>query len=960
MPWSDSTGAIDAEPLTTSAVKGVIRATPLTMARSYSESFSVVEPGSPTSPTSPDRLGRKRNSSHRGSLLHSIRSFIGGAGAAGVSHSSDGANSAVIDESPGGTPQKRAMSRTFSHTGHFFGVGGSLHRGASTADQGTGHIAADNPSAGSGTGLGPTTGSGTSTPPEGALEGHDLALMAQLAQPNLHVDPSNGHRPSMDYNHTPLVRNGTGLGFGFGMITSAATDGPSSSTLGLAAASTALTPYRPVFTEITAANTRNALLTPSARQRLEVSQRERERAATAAAAALAAAELANMRRPSSSARGSIDHGARRGSNSGDAGPLYAPQPIARTRTDGPLAPLARGLQGRPGGSQSNLLGFFKSNPGSGVNTGGPNGGMGRTQSSMVLGMGSRSHTTVGGVPMSTTAGAPSMDGRRTPSGTPPPDAFPFHGDLPNFPFPPRTPTPNLVPPDPVSTPDYDPDVPVPTIETERQFEKYVIEGSKTRVVAVMYYAEWCPPCRFLDSKYHTLALAVDPAQYLLTRLSVDHLPSLCAELAVQYTPTTQFWRNGRCVDELVGADGDMVRTHLEGLGANGNVLAEGQSNDQGPDGAGSPGKMWGWRKMSTTSTGGYAGYSTNGGGVHGGPSYMDSAQSVPPPLPSASPSPFDHHSGMRRKSALSAEIKPGDGGSDSEDDEARAARRIQTKPSSVTRVALEVIPASPTSPVLSSFAPSGDSQLQPRNQSDEEGEADGEDTTWFEAKTRRGPLAGIVRATTQAHTGVGSHGGSDEIVANAGAAPSLSSPTPLRAAGSSSTAQLVPSPVYPQTSASPNSPRTPTPSSVSRARQEDEDSNDAYQEFSERNLELLGKRGAAQSRTASAVSLPGAALQSRVPTSTPPRTGSPTVTTPATPPSSHVAGTISLSRSSSARNVTMSGAARTGSSGPRPRKESLSYLREAVAGVVGVIKAMEVQEGTDHVSTGKDHVETKL
>ncbi|KXS19123.1 hypothetical protein M427DRAFT_469346 [Gonapodya prolifera JEL478] len=322
----------------------------------------------------------------------------------------------------------------------------------------------------------------------------------------------------------------------------------------------------------------------------------------------------------------------------------------------------------------------------------------------------------------------------------------------------------------------------------------------------------------------------------------------------------------------------MVKAHVEGAAVNG---PEGTEEDREKE-KDRPG--WAWRKMSAASgTGAISG--------HGGEG--DRRGSAPASFsPTGSTSNGNGHSGtpglggMRRKSALSAEIKP-DGASSGSDDESKSGGNLEDTP---TRAGG---PGTPSVPKLEVSADSGS----------------GEDEAWFMAKAKRGV----------AQEGeIGSPLVPSAVAVVVQPAPPLSHPSPSR---------------------------PPLPLPLADDTDEDED---AYLEFSERRMSaLMRKRSPAPLSAAFTVETPAAAVASApavLPSPPPVRVSTPSVR--GTPPPQQGRGTPTIQGSPGGVGTP---ARRTG---PRPRKESLSYLREMVGGTAGVGKVVEGTAGGQEGKVG--------
>lgn len=97
---------------------------------------------------------------------------------------------------------------------------------------------------------------------------------------------------------------------------------------------------------------------------------------------------------------------------------------------------------------------------------------------------------------------------------------------------------------------------VVTINTKEEWDTKHSSASG-KVVVVDFSATWCGPCRIIAP--HFVELSKKYTNMIFIKVDVDDVQEVAELCKISAMPTFQVWKDGKKVDELVGASQDRLQ-----------------------------------------------------------------------------------------------------------------------------------------------------------------------------------------------------------------------------------------------------------------------------------------------------------------------------------------------------------------------------------------------------------------
>lgn len=99
--------------------------------------------------------------------------------------------------------------------------------------------------------------------------------------------------------------------------------------------------------------------------------------------------------------------------------------------------------------------------------------------------------------------------------------------------------------------------------TLENFQQVILEGSKSKLVVIDFWADWCEPCKQLMPVLEKIA-ADYPNDLVLAKIDCEAQQQLAAQFGIRSLPTVAIFKDGQALDGFAGVEPESaIRARLE-------------------------------------------------------------------------------------------------------------------------------------------------------------------------------------------------------------------------------------------------------------------------------------------------------------------------------------------------------------------------------------------------------------
>lgn len=103
---------------------------------------------------------------------------------------------------------------------------------------------------------------------------------------------------------------------------------------------------------------------------------------------------------------------------------------------------------------------------------------------------------------------------------------------------------------------------VKAINNDAELKKLIASGVP---VAVDFFATWCGPCRVISPKFEAFSELYPNVHFV--KVDVDQAQEIAATMGITAMPTFIFFKDGKQVDKVMGADPAQLEASLKKIAA---------------------------------------------------------------------------------------------------------------------------------------------------------------------------------------------------------------------------------------------------------------------------------------------------------------------------------------------------------------------------------------------------------